>query len=458
MFLLFLTCRELRQLFYQIRTHIDTRWGSSPAHADLKYQAISAFLFLRFFIPALLRPDQHALLVGPPPEGVEKSLKSLAKALQSLANLNTVSVPHICGICVLSNNFVLYYAAPLQTVQREEFMRGVKTFNEENVDAMIDYLIFVSTPSTQLSTPIPSAPPTPSSTHSQPSFPSAPQPYPQNSQPYTSNLPRPTSPTFPIYTALRARLPAMPAIQRESLPVLPHMADEARDLAALASVVVRNARARRDSGVEVESTSASRGEFMDLGGGGIGLSGVGSVTTGDSFGGVGDQTTPTQDDSNSSEHDVVRFIKSCFDVEAEALRRVAPRVPVGAVRKHPRRRRRPKLEDVGGGGAGVGVGVMARVEERSVGGASTPSGEGEGSAAGSKVDVISPLATPILPMTGEYLSTYTEAMRTAGEIGSKSEVLRQVSQSTMSEGVVSDIGSKRRKGGMFRFMSGGSRK
>ena len=81
--LYFYSCRELRQLFYQIRTHIDARWGSSVAHADLKYQAISAFLFLRFFIPALLRPDQHALIVGPPPEGVERSLKSLAKALQS---------------------------------------------------------------------------------------------------------------------------------------------------------------------------------------------------------------------------------------------------------------------------------------------------------------------------------------------------------------------------------------
>ena len=335
-------------------------------------------------------------------------------------------------------------------------MRGVKNFNEENVDAMIDYLIFVSTPSTQLPTPTPSAPPTPSSTHSQPSFP------PPASQLYTSNLPRPSSASFPIYTALRARLPAMSVMQRESLPALPHMADEARDLAALASVVVRNARARRDSGVEVETMSIGGAEVVDLGGGGIiGLSGVGGGgnAVGDyGLGAAVDQTTPTQDDPTSLEHDVVRFIKACFDVEAEALRRVAPRAPAGVLRKHPRRRRRPKLDDVGGAGAGVGVGVMARVEERSVGGGSTPSGEGEGSAAGSKVDIVSPLAAPISTTTGEYLSTYTEAIRMAGDAGSKPEMLRHASQSAMSEGLVSDIGSKRRKGGMFRFMSGGSRK
>jgi hypothetical protein len=90
---IFALFRELRQLFYYIRTHVDARWGSSALHTDLKYQAISAFLFLRFFVPALLRPEQHSLLIGPPPEGVERSLKSLARALQSLANLNTVSQP-----------------------------------------------------------------------------------------------------------------------------------------------------------------------------------------------------------------------------------------------------------------------------------------------------------------------------------------------------------------------------
>jgi hypothetical protein len=87
----YIVARELRHLFYHIRTQVEARWGSSALHADLKYQAISAFLFLRFFIPALLRPEQYGLTVDPPPDGVDRSLKSLARALQSLANLNTVS-------------------------------------------------------------------------------------------------------------------------------------------------------------------------------------------------------------------------------------------------------------------------------------------------------------------------------------------------------------------------------
>jgi len=101
---------------------------------------------------------------------------------------------------------------------------------------------------------------------------------------------------------------------------------------------------------------------------------------------------------------------------------------------------------------------MARVEERaSVGGGSTPSGEGEGSAAGSAKDLVSPLLAPIPGMGEEYLSSYTEAVRVASDIRIKPEIMRQVSQST--EGIGLEIGgSKRRKGGMFRFMSGGSRK
>ncbi|KDN50309.1 hypothetical protein RSAG8_01645, partial [Rhizoctonia solani AG-8 WAC10335] len=194
---------ELRHLFYNIRTQVEARWGSSALHADLKYQAISAFLFLRFFIPALLRPEQHGLVVGPPPEGVERSLKSLARALQSLANLNT-------------------------NVQREEFMRSVKAFNEDNVDAMIDYLTLVSTPSDRRPV-VHSVPPTLSSGHSH-----TPQAH--------MGLSRDLSPELQIRTALQARLPSMAALHRESLPVLPYMTDEARDFAVIASAVVRNAR------------------------------------------------------------------------------------------------------------------------------------------------------------------------------------------------------------------------
>ncbi|CAE6429865.1 unnamed protein product [Rhizoctonia solani] len=291
---------ELRHLFYHIRTEVEARWGSSALHADLKYQAISAFLFLRFFIPALLRPEQYGLTVGPPPDGVERTLKSLARALQSLANLNT-------------------------NVQREEFMRSVKAFNEDNVDAMIDYLTFVSTPSDRRPV-VHSVPPTLSSGHS-------------HTPHLHSMTPQNQSPELQIRTALQARLPSMAALHRESLPILPYMTDEARDFAVIASAVVRNAHTpsgvarplRRDMGPMNEG-------LENLINGGLGVS---DVDTGDEQ--SGEVTDATGDKELEVQEDVVRFIKACFDVQAEAMRRILPNAT--AQKKLGRRRRRPTKED-----------------------------------------------------------------------------------------------------------------
>ncbi|CAE6457906.1 unnamed protein product [Rhizoctonia solani] len=291
---------ELRHLFYHIRTQVEARWGSSALHTDLKYQAISAFLFLRFFIPALLRPEQYGLTVGPPPDGVERSLKSLARALQSLANLNT-------------------------NVQREEFMRGVKAFNEENVDAMIDYLTFVSTPSDRRPV-VHSVPPSVSSSHTH---------TPHSHTPVSYN----PSPELQIRTALQARLSSMDALHRESLPILPYMTDEARDLAVIASAVVRNAHTpsglvrlfRREIGPMNEGLES----LTD------GALGVNNVDTGDE---QSSQTADTIGDDEPEVHeDVVQFIKTCFDIQAEAMRRVLPNATTQ--KKLGRRRRRPTKQD-----------------------------------------------------------------------------------------------------------------
>ncbi|KAG8691342.1 hypothetical protein FRC11_004899 [Ceratobasidium sp. 423] len=290
---------ELRHLFYHIRTQVEARWGSSALHADLKYQAISAFLFLRFFIPALLRPEQHGLAVGPPPEGVERTLKSLARALQSLANLNT--------------NF-----------QREEFMRSVKTFNEDNVDAMIDYLTFVSTPSDRRPV-IHSVPPTLSSGHSNP-----PQPH--------IGIPRHLLPELQIRTALQARLPSMAPLHRESLPVLPYMTDEARDFAAIASAVVRNARTPHGLARPPHREIGPMNEGIE----GLteGSLGVSNTDIGDEQGGVAEATGSNEPEV---QQDVIRFIKACFDVQAEAMRRVLPNA--AAPKKLGRRRQRSTRQE-----------------------------------------------------------------------------------------------------------------
>ncbi|KAG8713326.1 hypothetical protein FRC08_013389 [Ceratobasidium sp. 394] len=384
---------ELRQLFYQIRTHIDARWGDSQDYADLKYQAISAFLFLRFFVPALLRPDQNGLAIGSPPEGVERSLKSLARAIQSLANLNT-------------------------TVQREEFMRSIKTFNEDNVDAMIDYLIFVSTPSERLL----SSPTIHPNVHHQYHLP-----------------PRESA----IHTALRARLPTMSAIHRESLPVLPHMVDEARDLAAIASAVVRNARtpkppeargekiAEQGVGPMDETLEGERGEGCPAGTSDGCASGVEAAQ------GEGGGYTESQ-------LDALRFIKVCFEVEAEAMRRVSPAM---IKKKHPRRRRRTTKVDEKGARTGddkLGVGVNVSTGPSTAPTEAQSPNEAE---AGKVLSLPAPLSMADLP-------TYGSLPVPIHEFNGKSEIMRQMSHTIASETVQPDVTGSKKRRGMLRFMPG----
>nr|XP_023415256.1 rasGAP-activating-like protein 1 isoform X1 [Loxodonta africana]XP_023415257.1 rasGAP-activating-like protein 1 isoform X1 [Loxodonta africana] len=76
----------MRLAFKQLRRRVEEHFPQAE-HEDLKYLAISGFLFLRFFAPAILTPklfdlrDQHA-----DPQ-TSRSLVLLAKAVQSIGNL-----------------------------------------------------------------------------------------------------------------------------------------------------------------------------------------------------------------------------------------------------------------------------------------------------------------------------------------------------------------------------------
>ncbi|XP_065760442.1 rasGAP-activating-like protein 1 isoform X6 [Muntiacus reevesi] len=76
----------MRLAFKQLRQRVEERFPQVE-HEDVKYLAISGFLFLRFFAPAILTPklfdlrDQHA-----DPQ-TSRSLLLLAKAVQSIGNL-----------------------------------------------------------------------------------------------------------------------------------------------------------------------------------------------------------------------------------------------------------------------------------------------------------------------------------------------------------------------------------
>uniref|UniRef100_I3M3F9 RAS protein activator like 1 n=1 Tax=Ictidomys tridecemlineatus TaxID=43179 RepID=I3M3F9_ICTTR len=76
----------MRHAFKQLRLCVAERFPQAE-HQDVKYLAVSGFLFLRFFAPAILTPklfdlrDQHA-----DPQ-TSRSLLLLAKAVQSIGNL-----------------------------------------------------------------------------------------------------------------------------------------------------------------------------------------------------------------------------------------------------------------------------------------------------------------------------------------------------------------------------------
>lgn len=56
---------DMRKMFSHIRTLIETRYHvSEDRYPDLPLQGVSAFVFLRFFIPAILHPHYFGFWPG----------------------------------------------------------------------------------------------------------------------------------------------------------------------------------------------------------------------------------------------------------------------------------------------------------------------------------------------------------------------------------------------------------
>ncbi|KAI6710861.1 hypothetical protein JHW43_006592 [Diplocarpon mali] len=77
---------ELRQIFKYIRAVSEDRYGNFLR--TVAYTSVSAFLFLRFFCPALLNPKLFGLLRDHPQPKAQRTLTLIAKSLQALANLS----------------------------------------------------------------------------------------------------------------------------------------------------------------------------------------------------------------------------------------------------------------------------------------------------------------------------------------------------------------------------------
>ena len=121
---------ELRTIFQTIRKLVEQRYKPEPvsSHTDtpppnnLPWQSVSAFCFLRFIVPAILHPHLFGLTAGKhikrsrhdgshskvrqglPSPAVQRSLTLIAKVIQSLANLNSVSArsPFTIQCCQLT--------------------------------------------------------------------------------------------------------------------------------------------------------------------------------------------------------------------------------------------------------------------------------------------------------------------------------------------------------------------
>ncbi|KAH8120325.1 GTPase activating protein [Phellopilus nigrolimitatus] len=182
--------QELRQIFQHIRQLVEKRFETS--NRDMRWQSVSAFCFLRFIVPSILHPHLFGLCHGMPSAPIQRSLTLIAKVLQSLANLNP-------------------------TVQKEEYMRGVKIFLKDSLPAMIDYIKEVSTPSPEQ---FRDCSPTSADKHDR----------------------------IQVMNALRERKPTMPTLHREALLFLPHLLDIPKHLAILTSAVVRSTKYQRGRG------------------------------------------------------------------------------------------------------------------------------------------------------------------------------------------------------------------
>ncbi|GJE86123.1 Rho GTPase activation protein [Phanerochaete sordida] len=174
---------ELRRLFSRIRTLIETRYQvREDRYSDLPWQGVSAFVFLRFFVPAILHPHHHGFWPGLTDEPVQRSQTLIAKVLQSLANLNT----------------------------RDDTAR-VKEFLTNSTGRMIEYILCISSTGSE------TVPPSPSIALNK-------------------------RERMRITSALWRKSSTIPQLHRESIPHLPHMLDVGKHLAIITSIVVRNTR------------------------------------------------------------------------------------------------------------------------------------------------------------------------------------------------------------------------
>ncbi|TPX70902.1 hypothetical protein SpCBS45565_g01494 [Spizellomyces sp. 'palustris'] len=116
--------RELVEIFAHIRQSTTQKWNSDESRDNgqqpVHYAAISGFIFLRFFCPAILNPKLFGLIPDFPDATTARTFTLIAKILQNLANLSDFG-------------------------SKEPYMAECNSFIEANIDAMKSFIDAIAT-------------------------------------------------------------------------------------------------------------------------------------------------------------------------------------------------------------------------------------------------------------------------------------------------------------------------
>ncbi|XP_020614475.1 rasGAP-activating-like protein 1 isoform X2 [Orbicella faveolata] len=77
----------MRAAFRNLARRVSDHFGDEPEYEDSKYTAVSGFLFLRFFAPAILGPKLFGLRENHADKNVSRTLTILAKTVQKIGNI-----------------------------------------------------------------------------------------------------------------------------------------------------------------------------------------------------------------------------------------------------------------------------------------------------------------------------------------------------------------------------------
>ncbi|GAA5894034.1 uncharacterized protein JCM6883_003702 [Sporobolomyces salmoneus] len=171
--------QDLRQIFGHIQRIVVEKYGVGEDQKNTRWTSVSAFIFLRFFVPAVLNPRLFLIVSNPPDSKSQRTLTLIAKTLQGLANFSSFG-------------------------QKEPWMLPMNSFVQDNGAAFVDFIEHVATP-------------VPAAAHRQ----------------------EWTSPLASTYLAPYRLRNSLSPLAKEGVALLPHLIDLPRELGLLATHLAR---------------------------------------------------------------------------------------------------------------------------------------------------------------------------------------------------------------------------